>query len=319
METVTVLIVTYNRSDCLIKLLKSLLIQSYKLERIVIFDNNSTDKTTCKLQKNGYIKSSIVEKNKLYINKKDNVETIYLKSSKNTGGSGGFYSGMKMANSFGSDYIWCMDDDVLPDEGCLNEMLSSFDKNVGIVIPNRSDNYFSDNAIVDFNLKNPFLFRLGMQKRIISSSDIGDNSIEVVDMPFEGPLIKSDIINKVGYPNKDFFILFDDTEYAYRCRKYGLIIFNTRAHLHRQIRPVVTFPKKKRMNWKDYYFYRNQFFFEKKYGENFAVRNVRNFFLVIDLSVRAIALRKWSNLRIIYLAYLNGVAGNLGDNFKGKK
>lgn len=319
MRTVTALIVTYNRSECLMKLLDALITQNQELQRIVIFDNNSTDKTINSLKQEGYITATAIEKNRIYICKKNNTEIVFFKNLKNTGGSGGFYSGMKLANSFGSDYIWCMDDDVLPDNDCLEKMMASFSRDVAIVIPNRSSNYFNDSAIVDLNLKNPFLFRLGMQKKIVSSIDIKSTAIEVVDMSFEGPLIKSDIIKKVGYPNKEFFILFDDTEYAYRCRKYGKIIFNTEAHLHRQLQSIKAFSKKKCMNWKDYYFYRNQFYFEKKYGENFTVRNMRNLFLVVDLSVRAIILRKWSNLKIIYLAYLNGVSGNLGANFKGKK
>ena len=66
------------------------------------------------------------------------------------------------------------------------------------------------------------------------------------------------------------------------------------------------------MGWKDYYGYRNQYWFDRTYGENGAVRLLRPLLSRADLTLRAIARRKWANLRVISLAYRDGTRSRLG-------
>ena len=46
----------------------------------------------------------------------------------NTGGAGGFHTGMLTAVERGADLIWLMDDDGVPADGCLTELLDPSDR-----------------------------------------------------------------------------------------------------------------------------------------------------------------------------------------------
>ena len=66
------------------------------------------------------------------------------------------------------------------------------------------------------------------------------------------------------------------------------------------------------MNWKNYYGYRNQIWFDRHYGKNWFVKFMRPRLLLADLTLRAVVLRKYSNIRVIYRAYSDGIHDRLG-------
>ena len=70
--------------------------QSYRCDRVIVVDNCSTDGTTEMLRQE-------------WGNRVD-VRTL----SRNIGASGGFNAGVKIAYQTGADFVWMMDDDVLP-------------------------------------------------------------------------------------------------------------------------------------------------------------------------------------------------------------
>ncbi len=74
--------------------------------------------------------------------------------------------------------------------------------------------------------------------------------VEVVDMPFEGPLFTREIVEKTGVPDKNYIILYDDSDYARRALNYTKIRYIPSAMLHKAIIPVRD--KKQCMTWKDY-------------------------------------------------------------------
>ena len=45
-------------------------------------------------------------------------------NQENTGGAGGFYTGVKFAYENGADWVWTMDDDVVPNYECLEELMN---------------------------------------------------------------------------------------------------------------------------------------------------------------------------------------------------
>ena len=313
---VTAVIVTFNRCTNLKILLEKLIKQNHKLAAIVLFDNASSDNTVTFLQSVGIVPKVEIVSKKVYEGMYEGVKTYFLENSYNSGGAGGFHDAIKIASEIdSSDYLWVMDDDVLPDEKCLENLLIEMEKDESVVvaIPNRTGNGFVDKAVVHYDLENFWVHRLVNIKKSIPASALSSNSTRVIDMPFEGPLIKKSIVEKIGFPKKDFFLIYDDTEYATRCLQYGNIIFVKNASLKRQIVPQSN-SNKKMMTWKEYYTYRNEIFFERKYGKNWGVRNIRNVIWVLDLTLRSIVLRKWGNLKIIWYAYFDGIRGKLGKN-----
>ena len=98
----TIAIVTYNRSGLLTRLLESITRMDPKPGHVVIIDNASVDDTT-----------ELVES----FRDRLGTELVYQRLETNTGGSGGFSEGMRVAYELGSTWMWLMDDDVevLPD------------------------------------------------------------------------------------------------------------------------------------------------------------------------------------------------------------
>jgi GT2 family glycosyltransferase len=306
---VCALVVTYNRCDCLTKLLDALLSQTLALRKLVIFDNHSSDDTQALLAGRGLV-GSVLEDGQVSVRAVNDIEVHCIRSVENSGGSGGFHDGIEYARSLGCDYVWAMDDDVLPDLDCLEHLFAQMRPGRRICIPNRTTGSFVDNAITHVNMVNPFLYDINWRKTIIPADKLTDEVTPVEDMPFEGPLIDVTLVDEIGLPNKDFFIIFDDSEYCTRALARTTVGFVKSAHLRKQIIPAVDHSRL--MNWKNYYGYRNQYWFDRTYGENAAVRFLRPFLSRCDLTLRAIARRKWSNLRIISRAYDDGTHGRLG-------
>lgn len=309
LKTVCAVVVTYNRCEYLLKLLYKLKCQSYNLNGILIFDNHSSDETEQKLINEGYCYKT--KENNLSILKEDEMTYYYYRNSENSGGSGGFHDAMKIASSFGYDYLWCMDDDVCPDQYCLEKLMEHISEKVRICIPTRTDENYQDFAVTNVNMSNPFLYNIVSRKTMVYNNLIKGNTIKVVDMPFEGPLISNELIKEIGLPKAEFFIIFDDSEYAARANKNTEILYCKDAILHKQIIPSSSF-KNVLMNWKNYYGYRNQIWFDRCYGENKFVKVIRPRLLFIDIVLRALIKRKYSNINVIKKAYKDGMSGKLG-------
>lgn len=182
-----IVVVTYNRLECLrknISCLENLVVpESYNLN-IVIVNNNSSDGTTEWLSN---------------LKKTDGFNIINL--SENTGGSGGFYTGVKWCADNNIDYIWGMDDDAYPKSDSLVELIKAVDK-------------YGTDCCYWSNCNNDISF--------------DDEVKSVRTWMFVGFFIPSTIVKKVGLPKSDYFIYHDDSEYAYRIIKNGFKILKCR-------------------------------------------------------------------------------------------
>lgn len=247
---IAAVVVTYNRITLLKRVIKSLKNQEYPLTDIIIVNNGSTDGTTEWLkEENGVI----------------------VINQENVGGSGGFYTGIQYAFDHQYDWIWCMDDDVYPEKACLKILMSHYkEKKTGILCPMRVQNnrpFLSE--VKEINLTNPFK---KIHKKKLSIKDIKLSDVnEIIGMTFEGPLIKREVVEKIGLPNKDYFILYDDTDYSYRAYLAGFKILHiSNAILRKELffnnlSKVESIRKNK---WKLMYHLRNTTYFSKKYGKN---------------------------------------------------
>lgn len=277
-------LVTFNRQDLLLKVLSSFKNQTIQISGIVLVNNCSTDNTEEKLIENSIIDKNSTSFDTLYESKWNDYSFYYYKSSQNTGGSGGFAQAFSIAEELDYDYIWAMDDDVYPDPNCLETLLKFQDDKCAVTIPNRDGNGWKEKYIVDYNLTNPFLHRINDYKSLGYASDLKEKYVKVVDMPMEGPLIKMDIAKKIGIPNKDYFIMYDDTDFAHRLSQETEIRFVRDAKLKR----LLVIPEEKRdWTWKTYYLTRNSMIFDKKYGKNIFVKKFRPFFYYITKLIGA--------------------------------
>ena len=299
MRKITAVVVTFNRKELLIRCIDYLRKQTMHLDNIIVVNNGSTDGT--------------IE----WLDSQADLDVIH---QENVGGAGGFYRGIKHAYDKGYDWIWCMDDDVYPAYDCLETLLGQDEDRVGILCPTRiQDNKIFLTEIKKFNLDNPFK---SLHSDIITENDIKDREyVNVEGIAFEGPLIKREVVSMIGLPNKDLFLLYDDSDYGYRAILEGFQIrLVTGAKLYKEL-----FYKKENREaqvqngkWKLYYHIRNTVYFNRTYGRNWFVRKLRPIAVLLEYEgyiLKNIFFNKkyfWTDFIVFFQAYKDGIKGILG-------
>jgi GT2 family glycosyltransferase len=212
--------------------LKAIRQQTLSPDIIYIVDNHSTNETAEILLANQII--SVIPKMNIpedviimyqvnSLNKSGNIILIkYIYKSENTGGAGGFYTGMKTAFDDGYEWFWMMDDDGIPAEDCVEQLL------IG------AKEYSLDyaNALV-VNIEDKFSLSFGLEKRKTNIDDYKD--IDIVynaANPFNSTFINRRVPEKIGFIKKEMFIWGDETEYFLRTLKNGFSIGTVIKSIH---------------------------------------------------------------------------------------
>lgn len=307
--------VTYNRKEYLLRLLNALSKQTYQINSIYIVDNHSEDGTMEMLVEQGIIVANRISQS-VFSGLWKGIRINYYYNDTNIGGSGGFEKVFKIASSNNHDFLWAMDDDVLPEKDCLEILLSKMDKEHKVTVPSRTDENFTDYISVSYNLTNPFVFRVKDRYKIASSTELKEECVDTYAFPLEGPLFCMDIVRKIGYPDSKYFILYDDSDYARRCLAYTKIRYVTSACLHKQIIPSAN----DEFSWKGYYGYRNCFLYDMKYGMNIGVRKFRPFFIMLGTYlVNKYVRHKDLVAYTVKVAFKDALAGRTGKTVEPGK
>jgi GT2 family glycosyltransferase len=251
-ETVAVVVVTHNRADLLVRLLDGLAAQTRRPDAVIVVDNASTDHTAEVLGARTDL-------------------PLHVITQDNLGGAGGFHAGVRAAYDAGWDRVWLVDDDVVPAPGCL-AALTAVDEDCLIAVREDLSGALVEKAAVEFDLRNPLMIR---PKRSTVDSVYADRAsmperVEVQNVAFEGFMVRRSVIAEIGLPDPEFFIFYDDAEYAVRARRAGRRIWAVRdAVLVRQL----DFNQQHDLSgWKGFYMYRNLFVVHLRHGENVLVR-----------------------------------------------
>lgn len=263
MEKIAAVVVTYNRLELVKNTISALQGQDRPIDSIIVVNNGSTDGTKEYLD---------------YIAEQDGDRNLIVIHQENVGGSGGFWCGIKEAYERGFDWIWCMDDDVFPRGECLDISLalskSEGNENIGIFCPHRIMNGKTvSGGSKKVNLSNPFKNTFDFP---LTAEEIEKNEyVDIEGMVFEGPLIKREVVERIGLPNKDLFILYDDTDYSYRAVLAGYRVVVVRDALmdKHYFQSTMSYKEDKMKNkWKLAYHIRNSAYICHKYGKNVFVR-----------------------------------------------
>lgn len=256
---IAAVVVTYNRSKLLQKAVRSLLVQErVGFDKIYIVNNASTDDTASVIE--DLVKSSPAG------------VIVPVTLNENLGGAGGFHYGAQKAYKEGAQWIALLDDDVAFAPDCLENLLKHAD-DYKCMLAVREDlqGELQEYAALQYDLKNP----CRLNPRVISvKKQWGTRSAmpEVVEVDagsFEGFFINREVVEKIGFPRKEFFIYSDDFDYSLRARKTGYKIGAVRdARCIRQL----PYSSAKFGSWKTYYVWRNFFILHFVHGENVLVR-----------------------------------------------
>ena len=202
---VVIAIVTFNRSGFLRELLASAAAMDTAPYRIVIVDNASTDDTQQVIAD-----SSADFPDGMVVNHR--LDT-------NTGGSGGFSEGTRVALELGADWVWLMDDDVeiLPD---ALEQFAPWMERFKVIHGRRYD--FDGTP---FYWQAKFNEFLGVPLPYSGKQFNRDGYAITNSGTFEGMLVHADVVRQIGLPDPRFFISWDDAAYAWLAAQHTEVVY----------------------------------------------------------------------------------------------
>lgn len=192
MNRIATVVVTFNRLQLLQEEIETLRSQTFAAnQQIVVINNGSTDNTAEWLAE-----------------QKD----LVIITQENSGGAGGFFTGLKYAAEKGYDYCWLMDDDVECDKFALEELFNAYQikEKLGFVC--------SSVVGIDGTPMNvPIIDTSSRTNGYPDTLEFLDKQmVKVASATFVSVFLSTNIIREVGLPLREYFIWGDDTEYTYR-------------------------------------------------------------------------------------------------------
>lgn len=191
---IAIVVVTYNREVLLKRCIEALKRQHCAWDQLFVINNGSTDGT------------------RAWLDSQEGLEVIH---QANTGGAGGFYSGIKYAVEKGYDYIWVMDDDVIAAEEALEQLMLAAE-----LVPDFSflcSKVVSQDGVV---INSPNIDTSVSRYQYPQWGEYAEHGmVRVSSSTFVSVLINARHVQKAGLPIRDFFIWGDDIDFTNRLSK----------------------------------------------------------------------------------------------------
>jgi GT2 family glycosyltransferase len=257
---IVAVVVTYNRLELLKECIESIRNQTHKLDEIIIINNSSKDGT----------REWLAEQ-----------KDLIIITQENSGGAGGFYTGIKTAYKKGCDWIWCMDDDCMPQNDALYILIeASLRNNLKVIGPLVLDRKDHEAFAISLQIKFENKTHICTQMAEMLMFNQGQVLIQGQAAFFNGVLIHKTVIEKVGLPIKELFIWGDEIEYSKRIIANGI-------DLYTNVEAIVYHPTHKtdfklglfnhyvysgQQSVRAFYFFRNSAFIAKKYNKWFNIK-----------------------------------------------
>jgi GT2 family glycosyltransferase len=184
-----------------------------------------------------------------------------IQLARNSGSAGGFAAGLATARGSGAEFFWLLDDDNLPEPGCLErlllawELLGSEPRNVMLALrPDRREYVravreglspgIKSNSFLGFHVADvPQKILKKLRQRRTSATNANTSVpfmcplISVGYAPYGGLLLHRVWVEKVGLPNERYFTYSDDHEYASRILRAGGKIYLCATAVLRDLEP----------------------------------------------------------------------------------
>lgn len=256
-------IVTYNRVEKLKREVNSLLLQTVRPSKIIVVDNDSSDNTY------DYMTALA----------RDNSKIVYKKMNKNCGGAGGFYEGIALAKRFNVDWIALADDDAIYDKEFFKNIALASQKNNDVFCFTGSVRYLTGEIQLDHR-------RQAREKIFVHQNNVPiecyQRNFYLQAFSFVGVVINKHMVDKVGLPEREYFIWCDDTEYSLRVNKYTPILNVSAANVYHDTKKNSNNKHQRYIpNWKYYYGLRNSILMNKKHSKHPIIYKILLFFLEI--------------------------------------
>lgn len=282
---VTAVIVTYNRLELLKEAVQSITNQTYMVSHLIIVNNNSSDGTT------NYLNN--------ISNQIDNIIAVNMPD--NVGGAGGFYMGIKEFIKTSDDFVWLMDDDTIPANDALENLMIAaqiINYNFGFLCSNV---HWVDGTPALMNVPTP-------SKKWTRYSSKG--LIELETCSFVSMMISKSIIKRVGFPIREFFIWGDDLEYSGRISKVAPSYFVTSSAITHKMNANISVnivdDKFERIN-RYFYNYRNLFYINRQKGIKKIIKYIYSILKTTALIIKYSKNNKWKRILIMWKGFFSGM------------
>jgi rhamnopyranosyl-N-acetylglucosaminyl-diphospho-decaprenol beta-1,3/1,4-galactofuranosyltransferase len=254
------IIITYNRSNLLLRCIKFLNNQARIPDDIIVINNGSTDNT----------ESCLIENNINFI------------TQDNTGSAGGWFTGINYALKNNFDAVWMMDDDGYPERNALSILEKYLLQDNNVCCSSMVVDYNNINNLIFplpiFNINN-FPKIIGFKRKIYTLDELKKCTSDLIypyAQLFNGALISTKAITKIGNINKNYFIFGEETDYFYRLKKVGNVIsVNNALHFHPNVK------NRTYSNTKVFYYIKNSFINNSKHMDHSFFRNIMVMIIII--------------------------------------
>ncbi len=251
MDQIYAVVLSYKRKGLLKRCLHAIDAQTRPCAGIIVVDNASHDGTEEMLMEQAL----------------PNLKVYVL--SHNTGASGGFSAGFRLAYQHGADFVWMMDDDVIPDPDALQQLLDAGDRLAARYQPHSfllSLAYTEDGLLTN-----------------VPGVDTRANAIDYENWPalldeglvpvrpatYVSILVPRASLQRYGLPLAAMFMWGDDTEYTLRISQHapGYLVAASKVRHLRKVSGSINIqrevdPKRTALHR---HFVRNELFIARRY------------------------------------------------------
>lgn len=190
-------VVTYNRADVLRSSLLAIAGQEWVPDRVFVVDNGSSDQT------GAMVRSEFPD-------------VAYHRLEENLGFGGGLAAGMAEAWRQGYGYFWLLDDDSQPAPGALKQCLDVAGNSSGLGIIGLTGGSM----------------RWGTPE-FTPEPERPDGLLATTSADWvhlDGAVVPREVVDRLGYPRSDYFMMLEDVEYSNRIKRAGFEVAHFQLH-----------------------------------------------------------------------------------------
>lgn len=234
-----IVLVTYNRLEQLKTALREFEQQRHAPAYMVVVDNASTDGTAQFLSQ--------------WADQPGAFPKTVIAKPENTGGSGGFYTGLEAAMAMDADWIWVSDDDAYPEDTALQYASDFLQANADQDISAICGAVINQGQIDLDHRRRVYPRRLSLVEEAMPLACYSQESFAIDEFSYVGSILSKQKLAQVGLTKKEYFLWFDDTEHSIRLSRAGKVLCIPAIRIHHD-----TGPASGQISWKTYYGIRNR-------------------------------------------------------------
>lgn len=154
-----------------------------------------------------------------------------LKNKENLGGSGGFNRGLRYAYDIGYEFLMCVDNDALLDEGAVGALVDFLDNHPECgMAASKIYNLEEPDVVQNYGQTIDFKYFCTEANYYGCTEDGSMPDFLYVDaVPACSLMVRRSTIEKIGFLPEENFLYWDDTEWGYKCNLSGLKVASVGA------------------------------------------------------------------------------------------